>query len=143
MQNDFNEISKIGLVVIMALITKFIQNAQLKAKNDKEVLEWIEYDKFENIEYLAKGGVGTTYKAIWKGGNIVGWNYENIQWDRWGERHVALKCLHNSQNITVEFLKEVRNFLQFSVLTFYSKLTTIIINFLQIESHLLTNNSNY
>src|SRR2546430_4745112 len=53
-------------------IDEFIQNAQLKAKNDKEVLEWIEFDRFENIEYLAKGGFGTTYKAIWE------WKYYGL-----------------------------------------------------------------
>src|SRR5881396_3004999 len=51
-------------------IDEFVQNAQLKAKNHKEVLEWIEYDKFEDIQYLAKGEFGTTYKAIWKDGYI-------------------------------------------------------------------------
>src|SRR5437870_169411 len=43
-------------------IDKFIQNAQLNAKSQSKVLEWIEYDRFENIEnieYLTK----TTYKA--------------------------------------------------------------------------------
>ncbi|CAB4380732.1 unnamed protein product [Rhizophagus irregularis] len=33
-----------------------------------EILEWIEYDRFENVEYLTKGGFGTIYKAIWKDG---------------------------------------------------------------------------
>src|SRR5689334_16970436 len=61
-------------------IDEFIQNAQIKAKNNSEVLEWIEYDGFENIEYLAKGGFGTTYKAIWKDGNIVGWNSKDNKW---------------------------------------------------------------
>src|SRR5436305_4578533 len=58
-------------------IDEFIQRMQLKAKNDGEALEWIEYDGFENIEYLAKGGFGTTYKAIWKDGNIESWDSEN------------------------------------------------------------------
>src|SRR5437764_996945 len=31
-------------------IDEFIQNAQLNAKNYKEVLEWIEYDRFEYVE---------------------------------------------------------------------------------------------
>ena len=92
-------------------IDEFIQNAQLKAKNDEEVLEWIEYDGFKNIEYFAKVGFGIACEAIWKVGNIVGWNYKNNQWDRWGERRVALKCLHNSQNISNEFLNEVCKFL--------------------------------
>ena len=58
-------------------IDEFIRNAQLKAKNDSEVLEWIEYDRFENIEYLTKREFGTAYKAIWKDGYISGWDYEN------------------------------------------------------------------
>ena len=91
-------------------IDEFIQKAQLKAKYRKEVLEWIEYDRFENVEYLAKGGFGTTYKATWKDGYINDWNSENNQWERKENRRVALKCLHNSQDITVEFLKEVRSF---------------------------------
>src|ERR1051325_1324248 len=37
-------------------VDKFIQKTQLKATLNEEVLEWIEYDSFENVEYLAKGG---------------------------------------------------------------------------------------
>ena len=59
---------------------------------------------------MAKGGFGTTYKAIWKDGFIQSWDSENNQWKRYGERKVVLKCLHNSQNITAEFLREVRSF---------------------------------
>ena len=91
-------------------VDKFIQKAQLNAKNYKEVLEWIEHDRFENIEYLAKGGFGTVYKAIWKDGPIDEWDSENNQWKRKREIDVALKCLHNSQEITAEFLREVRFF---------------------------------
>ena len=96
-------------------IDKFIQKTQLKARNYKEVIEWVEYDRFENVEYLAKGGFGTTYKAIWKDGYIRYWDSENNQWKRRihtenGGYPVALKCLHNSQDITAEFLREVRLF---------------------------------
>ena len=95
-------------------VDKFIQKMQLKAKIDRQVIEWIEYDRFENIEYLAKGGFGTTFKAIWKDGSIEKWDSENNQWKRektyfnLPNYPVALKCLHNSQNITTEFLSEVR-----------------------------------
>ena len=91
-------------------IDKFIQKTQLSAKSYKQVIEWIEYDRFENIEYLAKGGFGTTYKATWKDGYIGGWNSKNNQWKRRTGKTVALKCLHNSQDITDEFLREVRYF---------------------------------
>ncbi|GBC31941.2 kinase-like domain-containing protein [Rhizophagus irregularis DAOM 181602=DAOM 197198] len=88
-------------------IDEFIQKAQLKAKNFGQAIEWIEYDKFENVEYLAKGGFGTTFKAVWKDGPI--WKYDHNQWRREGKTKVALKCLHNSQDITAEFLKEVES----------------------------------
>jgi hypothetical protein len=96
-------------------IDEFIQKAQLKAKINREVLEWVEYDRFENVEYLAKGGFGITYKAIWKDGYIYQWDSENNQFTRRKNDEkghlVALKCLHNSKYITVEFLREVRYFL--------------------------------
>ncbi|EXX61410.1 hypothetical protein RirG_171420 [Rhizophagus irregularis DAOM 197198w] len=92
----------------------FIQKTQLKAKNHREILEWIEYDRFENIEYLTKGGFGTIYKAIWKDGYIRSWDFENNKWTRskiycetYENFPVVLKCLHNSQDITSDFLREV------------------------------------
>ncbi len=92
-------------------IDEFIQKTQLKARNCREVIEWVEYDRFENVEYLAKGGFGTTYKAIWKDGFIQNWDSKNNQWKRYKENEpVALKCLHNSQDITAEFLREVGSF---------------------------------
>ena len=97
-------------------IDEFIQKTQLKARNHREVIEWVEYDRFENVEYLAKGGFGTTYKAIWKDGFIHSWDSENNQWKRQSHYKynescpVALKCLHNSQDITAEFLREVGSF---------------------------------
>jgi hypothetical protein len=94
-------------------VDKFIQKAQLKSKNIYQIIEWIEYDKFEDIRYLAKGGFGTTYKAIWKDGPIIRWNYADNRWIRRGETKVALKCLHNSQDITTEFFKEVKYFIFF------------------------------
>ncbi|RGB39592.1 kinase-like domain-containing protein [Rhizophagus diaphanus] len=90
-------------------VDKFIQKAQLNAKWYDQIIEWIEYDKFEDVVYLAKGGFGTTFKAVWKDGNIWKLNYENNQWVRASEKKVALKCLHNSQDITADFLKEVES----------------------------------
>ncbi|CAB4420285.1 unnamed protein product [Rhizophagus irregularis] len=86
-------------------VDEFIQKAQLKAEDTYHTIEWIEYDKFEDVEYLAKGGFGTTFKAVWKDGP---WTVtRNSQLKREGDTKVALKCLHNSQDITADFLKEV------------------------------------
>jgi hypothetical protein len=91
-------------------VDKLIQESQLNAKNEYGILEWIEYDRFENIEYITKGGFGKVYKAIWKDGFIRWWDYEAKQWkrDKFGNlMFVALKSLNNSKDITLEFLNEV------------------------------------
>ena len=109
-------------------VDEFIQKAQLKAKDADHIIEWIEYDKFEDVEYLAKGGFGTTFKAVWKDGP---WkmNDINFQLERKGETKVALKCLHNSQDITADFLKEVRYFLLILVLLAFINVKLTIIFF--------------
>ncbi|CAB4412225.1 unnamed protein product [Rhizophagus irregularis] len=96
------------------VVDKFIQKIQLEAKDYEEILEWIEYDRFENVEYLAKGGFGTIYKAIWKDGYIKILDFENNKWIRskyWFREYenfpIVLKCLHNSQDITSDFLREI------------------------------------
>ena len=92
-------------------VDKLIQESQLNAKSYEKVLEWIEYDKFEDIEYITKGGFGKVYKANWKDGFIVYWDNETNQWKRsvdiYGNKSVALKSLNNSKDITLEFLNEV------------------------------------
>jgi hypothetical protein len=101
-------------------IDEFIQKTQLKAKGYRKVLEWIEYDRFENVEYLAKGGFGTTYKAIWNDGYIFYWDSKKNQFTR--RKHdekghpVALKCL---QNTTVEILRKVRYFFYNFLINFF------------------------
>ena len=103
-------------------VDKFIQKVQLKAIHQLYVLEWIEYDRFENVEYLAKGGFGTIYKAIWKDGFIESWDSENNKWIRsnaWFRYYekfpVVLKCLNNSQDITSDFLREVSYLFIYSI----------------------------
>ena len=92
-------------------IDEFIQNFQLNATCYEAVLEWIPYEKFENIEYLAKGGFGTVHKAKWIDGCIKYWSISKNNWKRSSLRYVVLKSLNNSQNITTDFLQEVCNLL--------------------------------
>jgi hypothetical protein len=92
-------------------IDEFIQNFQLNATCQQEVLEWIPYEKFRDIEYVAKGGFGTIYKAKWDDGYIRYWNIDQNKWERWTIEYIVLKKLNNSQNITADFLQEVSNLL--------------------------------
>ena len=89
-------------------IDEFIQNFQSNATRYEEVLEWIPYEKFRDIEYLAKGGFGTVHKAKWIDGYICYWNTSQNTWIRDSyNRNIVLKSLNNSQNITMDFLQEV------------------------------------
>jgi hypothetical protein len=88
-------------------IDKFIQGTQLSAHHDNrgKALEWIPYDRFNDIEYIAKGGFGKVYVANWiqnqkrEGQNMI----------------VALKSLNNSKNVTLKFMNEVHYLIIFMV----------------------------
>ena len=58
-------------------IDKFIQDTQLSAISYIDVLEWIPYDRFYDIEYIAKGGFGKVYRTNWIDGNIYKWDNKN------------------------------------------------------------------
>ncbi|GET64735.1 kinase-like domain-containing protein [Rhizophagus irregularis DAOM 181602=DAOM 197198] len=90
-------------------IDKFIQDTQLSATHWSEVLEWIPYNKFYDIEYIAKGGFGKVYRAKWIDGQIERWDNENQNWRRFDSNmFVALKSLNNSENVTLEFINEIK-----------------------------------
>ncbi len=91
-------------------IDKFIQESQLNAKYTNQLLEWIPYNKFQNIEYLDKGGFSIVYKAIWLDGPIKHWSNESNdenKWKRINYKTVSLKSLNKSLNLNEEFLNEV------------------------------------
>ncbi len=100
-QNFFNWISG------NEFIDKFIQESQLNAEFNDEILEWIPYNKFKNIEYLNKGGFSIIYKAIWLDGPIDNWNDDENKWNRGFNKMVSLKSLNKSSNLNEEFLNEV------------------------------------
>ena len=62
------------------------------------VFKWIPYYQFNNIKEIGKGGFATVYSTIWK---------DDEEQSFAANKEVALKCLHNSQNITNELLNEV------------------------------------
>jgi len=64
-------------------------------------LEWIPFDEFGNVEYLAKGGFGEVHKATWIN------SYEHTDGMYKGEE-VVLKRIFNSNNIIIDILKEVK-----------------------------------
>ncbi|RHZ51629.1 hypothetical protein Glove_476g82 [Diversispora epigaea] len=89
-------------------IDEFIQQIQLKTIKWQEIIEWIPYDRFENVTYLAKGGFGTVYKAKWLDGCILSWDCKVENWKRSQELDVCLKSLDCSTN-KIDFLQEIKN----------------------------------
>ena len=87
-------------------IDDFIQEMQLKIGNWNDIVfSWIPYNQFSDIKEIGRGGFATVYSAIWKDSPLEK-TYHNEEYTRKSNK-VALKCLHNSQNITNEFLNEV------------------------------------
>ncbi|UZO23796.1 uncharacterized protein OCT59_016127 [Rhizophagus irregularis] len=67
--------------------------------------------KYTNIEYKwCKGGFATVYLAIWDDGPLYYSNNKYRYTRKYQSKEIALKFLHNSQNITSEFLNEVKKY---------------------------------
>ncbi|GBB97412.1 hypothetical protein RclHR1_02990013 [Rhizophagus clarus] len=93
------------------IIDEFIQQSQLNAVYYKKCLEWIPFEKFQNITYIAEGGFGKIYSAEWPEGFIYYWDIENQKWLRLKDNKFALKSLKNSSNISSDFLNEIKSYL--------------------------------
>ncbi|CAG8554054.1 11115_t:CDS:2, partial [Racocetra fulgida] len=90
-------------------LDKIIRDTQLNATSKYDYLVWIDYSEFEDIEYLAKGGYGEVYYGIWIYGpnKVLIYEEEKCKWRKETKTPVALKCLHNSENLTANFLDEM------------------------------------
>jgi hypothetical protein len=89
-------------------IDDFIQEMQLKIDSYEDIVfEWIPYNQFNNINEIGKGGFAIVYSANWKDGPLEYVADEKTYKRNDPNKVIALKCLHNSQNITNKFLNEV------------------------------------
>ncbi|RHZ78316.1 hypothetical protein Glove_166g16 [Diversispora epigaea] len=90
---------------------EFIQKTQLSATKYEEVIEWIPFDKFNNIKFLDKGGFGKVSRATWSDGYIIYWNSQRKIWERL-QQSVCLKSFNTPTN-NGEFLQEIKHQLKF------------------------------
>ncbi|CAJ0634832.1 302_t:CDS:10 [Entrophospora sp. SA101] len=75
-------------------IDKCIQDIQLDATEWCQYLEWIPYERLVNVHYLAKGGYGKVYSAIWLDGPKT-FDRDKIEIFSRKENHpVALKSIN-------------------------------------------------
>ena len=94
-------------------IDDFIQEMQLKIDHPLNItfewiiFEWIPYNQFSDIKELGRSSFATVYSGIWKDG-LLKYDRNTKKYVKSSPNYkVALKCLHNSQNVTNEFLYEV------------------------------------
>ena len=87
-------------------IDNFIQEKQLKINGPYDlVFEWISYSQFLDIKEVDKDDFSTVYLAKWEDGPLS-WNCYDKKYVRQPDKEIALKHLHNLQNID-ELLNEV------------------------------------
>jgi hypothetical protein len=95
-------------------VDRFIQSTQLSDHNyySCQALEWIPYDRFHNIKFIAEDEFDNIYIANWIDGCIASnqncWNDENQDWNRnEPNMFVKLKILNDLASITLEFINKV------------------------------------
>ncbi|RHZ45734.1 hypothetical protein Glove_658g9 [Diversispora epigaea] len=88
-------------------IDKVIQECQQRTVRPDSVIEWISYDRFENVEKLTKGGCATIYTAGWNDGHYKKWNSERQRLERSGRQMIVLKRLNNSNSNNVRWFQEM------------------------------------
>ncbi|EXX65018.1 uncharacterized protein OCT59_011225 [Rhizophagus irregularis] len=99
-------------------IDNLIKDIQTSAYS-KHILEWIPYNKFIDVHMIDSGGFAKVYSAIWRGGRIEKWDQEFNNWKRSGSFQVALKVLNDSNNLSEDFLNELK-FLKKFPTSYYS-----------------------
>jgi hypothetical protein len=91
-------------------IDEFIQYTQLSAAHyDLEAaLEWIPYNRFYNIKYIAENEFSQVFRANWIDGKINYWKNYDQSWIREDcNMFVVLKSLNSPKSITLEFMNKV------------------------------------
>src|SRR5437763_1925276 len=86
-------------------IDNLIYESQLKTTRYSNNLEWIPYDRFQDIKSIGEGGFANIYSATWLAGEPIC----SITKKRTKPIKVALKKLKNSKNMEV-FINEVNYF---------------------------------
>src|SRR5688572_4936188 len=84
-------------------IDNFIKDTIYNAK--QRFLEWVPFDRFEDIKQIGEGGFAKVYFAIWIDGEAK-YNKVNGSWEKLEPEpmKVALKRLNGSENMSAEYL---------------------------------------
>ncbi|GES83997.1 kinase-like domain-containing protein [Rhizophagus clarus] len=95
-------------------IDDLIKNCQMETLTPSKIIEWIPYNKFQNVKYLTRGGFSKIYTAAWIDGKYGEWNTKKQQLIRYGEQTVVLKELINVKNADQSWFEEAKSHLTIS-----------------------------
>ncbi|CAB5321391.1 unnamed protein product [Rhizophagus irregularis] len=78
-------------------------------------LEWVPFNKFEDIKQIGEGGFSKVYSAIWIDGKAKYIKQDDGSWKKKEPepKKIALKKLNESQNISADYLNEIKIFWNF------------------------------
>ena len=106
-------------------IDDFIKDTIYNAKYPKYsnyplFLEWVTFDRFEDIKQIGEGGFAKVYSAKWIDGQSI-YTRKNGSWKKSEPelKNVALKRLNGSQNLSADYLNEVYFILLFNYKYFF------------------------
>src|SRR3984957_13365283 len=80
------------------VIDDFIRYTPTNLTKEKGKMEFVPYEQFKNVEFIAEGGFSKIYKATWINGRVV--SCDNKHKIRTPNYTVVLKKLNNSKNVT-------------------------------------------
>ena len=121
-------------------IDKLIHESQLKTKHYFNNLEWIPYDRFQDIKSIGEGGFANIFSATWLDGQPI---RQCKTKQRTQPIRVALKKLKNSKNMEafineVNYFKIIKSFNLLLVITFFivirSKYTMTVANIFILQN---------
>ncbi|RIB01920.1 kinase-like domain-containing protein [Gigaspora rosea] len=92
-------------------IDEFIKHAQMNTPYYHKIIEWIPFDRLENVQKIGKGGFSTIYSATWIDGKRA-YSLDETKRKLIKTREkfckVALKSLTGTQNVSLNFLNEFK-----------------------------------
>ncbi|GBC07793.1 hypothetical protein RclHR1_00770006 [Rhizophagus clarus] len=105
------------------IVDDFIKYSQTNLIKMEGKMEFVPYNQFKNIEFIAEGGFSKIYKATWVNGPINSRGIDRKNISRLSNHTVILKKLNNSKNITSRELNELKVFYDYhaKLETKYSK----------------------
>src|SRR6266511_5498700 len=89
------------------IVDNFIQKCQKLSSLPTQIMEWIPFDQFKDVEYLTSGGFSNIYTATWIRGHLFDYDENENEFGYYGRQSVALKLLNNSNEPGKNFFEEV------------------------------------